>query len=227
MTEAASNLPAKLPPQVLPFALFMAFIGIEEVLRSLGLPGLPPYAAYPLKTVATAALLLFLRKSYRELEFRDLLAPLPTLLSVTLGVAVFLLWIRMDWGFATLGTPAGYNPQVFGAAAPLLAGIRLFGAAAVVPVMEELFWRSFLLRYLIAPDFSRVAVGRFTWSSFLIATALFGLEHNLYLAGMMAGAAYNLLLYRTKSVAQCILCHAVTNLALGIYVLCTGNWQFW
>ena len=93
--------------------------------------------------------------------------------------------------------------------------------------MEEIFWRSFLIRYIISSDFEKIPIGRFTWSSFLISTVLFGLEHNLFLAGMMAGIAYNLLLYRTKSLAHCIFAHAVTNLLLGIYVLATGKWQFW
>jgi CAAX prenyl protease-like protein len=61
----------------------------------------------------------------------------------------------------------------------------------------------------------------------LICAVLFGLEHNLILAGIMAGVAYSLLLYWTKSIYQCILAHAVTNLVLGIYVLQTGYWQFW
>ncbi|MGA7827253.1 MAG: CPBP family glutamic-type intramembrane protease [Geobacteraceae bacterium] len=56
---------------------------------------------------------------------------------------------------------------------------------------------------------------------------MFGLEHNLFLAGIMAGIAYNLLLYRTKSLSACILAHGLTNLALGIYVLQTGKWYFW
>jgi hypothetical protein len=43
----------------------------------------------------------------------------------------------------------------------------------------------------------------------------------------MAGAAYNLLLLRTKSIAQCILAHAVTNFLLGMYVLITKQWFFW
>jgi len=61
----------------------------------------------------------------------------------------------------------------------------------------------------------------------VLTTVLFGFEHNLWLAGMMAGAAYNLILYYTKSISQCITAHAVTNLCLGSYVLYTGRWQFW
>jgi hypothetical protein len=93
--------------------------------------------------------------------------------------------------------------------------------------MEELFWRSFLLRYIINSDFMSVRVGTYTLFSFLVGSGLFGLEHTLVLAGIMAGIAYSLLLYWTKSIYQCVLSHAVTNFVLGIYVLQTGYWQFW
>jgi hypothetical protein len=93
--------------------------------------------------------------------------------------------------------------------------------------MEELFWRSFLIRYIISPDFMKMPIGHFTWLSFILTTILFGFEHNLWFAGMMAGAAYNLILYYTKSIAQCILAHAVTNFCLGFYVCYTGQWQLW
>jgi CAAX prenyl protease-like protein len=81
--------------------------------------------------------------------------------------------------------------------------------------------------YIINCDFEKVPIGHFTWPSFLISTALFGMEHNFFLAGMMAGVAYNLLLYYTRSLSQCIVAHAITNLALGIYVISTGKWYLW
>jgi CAAX prenyl protease-like protein len=93
--------------------------------------------------------------------------------------------------------------------------------------MEELFWRSFLLRYLIQPDFRRVPLGTFTWSSFIISVALFGVEHNQWFAGIVAGLLYTLLLYRSRSLSSCILAHAVTNFLLGMYVLITQEWQYW
>jgi hypothetical protein len=53
------------------------------------------------------------------------------------------------------------------------------------------------------------------------------MEHNMFLAGILAGAIYNLLLYYTKSLSQCVLAHAVTNLALGFFVLLSQKWYFW
>lgn len=214
----------------------MAFIGLEEALRYLGQKGILSVTEqdilflYPVKALLTGFALLLFRSRYSEIEVRDSTNISSTLLSIMTGTAVFALWIKMDWGFAVIGSPVGYNPKPFAGTAAVqtaLIGSRLAGAVIVVPFMEEIFWRSFFLRYLAREDFMEVPVGQFTWPSFLITVVLFGCEHNFYLAGMAAGAAYNLLLYRTKSIMQCIIAHAVSNLALGAYVLSTGKWQFW
>lgn len=221
-------------PRVIPFALFMAFIGLDEVLRFLigkGLAGISSsaiYFLYPVKAVSVATVLLLLPR-YHEIHLRDLAKFGHTAVSILIGLTVFVLWIGMDWRFGTFGSPQGFNPTLLTDhfTRTALIAARLAGAVIVVPVMEELFWRSFLIRYIIDQDFAKIPIGRFTWPSFVITTVLFGLEHNFFLAGMMAGLAYNLLLYYSKSISLCILAHAVTNLALGIYVLATGKWFFW
>ena len=221
--------------RILPFVLFMLFIGVQQGFGWLAQQGLLSLSAeqqlylYPVKAVLVGLLLLFFYRQYQELRFRDLLVWKHTLLSVALGLVVFVLWVNMDWEFATIGSSQGFDPTRVAETSSrgMLVFFRLFGAALVVPVMEELFWRSFLLRYLINPDFEGVSIGAFSWGSFAICAVLFGLEHTLVLAGVMAGVAYSLLLYRTKSIAQCVLSHGTTNLVLGIYVLQTGQWQFW
>jgi len=45
--------------------------------------------------------------------------------------------------------------------------------------------------------------------------------------GLIAGIAYNWWLVRTRNLADCILAHAVTNLALAIYVIFSDQWQYW
>jgi hypothetical protein len=73
-----------------------------------------------------------------------------------------------------------------------------------------------------------VPVGAFSWKSFGITVAMFGLEHGaLWHVGMITGALYNGLLYRTRSLWACVLAHAVTNLLLAVYVLATGKWGYW
>ncbi len=221
--------------RIVPFAVFMAFVGVEQGLHRLldqgstALNGQHLLYLYPAKAVLVAVLLLFFRQAYSELKLSDFKKLSHTCGSVLLGLVVFLLWINMDWEVVTFGDNKGFNPFLNENAATrnLLIAFRLFGAVLVVPVMEELFWRSFLLRYIINSDFAGVRVGSYTFSSFLVGSVLFGLEHHLVLAGVMAGMAYSLLLYRTKSINQCILAHGVTNLALGVYVLQTGYWQFW
>ena len=134
----------------------------------------------------------------------------------------------MDWDFATMGSSEAYDPGILPEKAYYtFIAVRLAGTALVVPVFEEIFWRSFVLRYIINQDFTKVKIGAFTWMSFLISSLLFGSEHNLWLAGIMAGVFYNLLLYWSKNIYACIIAHSITNLLLGIYVLKTGSWQFW
>ena len=221
--------------RILPFTVFMAFIGLQQGLdwlsekQVLRLNDESLLYLYPVKVAAVAAVLFVFRHDYPELRFRDLKQVALTGASVLLGLLVFVLWINMDWPFAVFGESPGYNPSSVEAdnVRNLLILCRVLGAALIVPIMEELFWRSFLLRYIINADFMSVRIGTYTLTSFLVSSVLFGLEHHLILAGIMAGAVYNLLLYRTQSLAQCVLSHAVTNLALAIYVLQTGQWQFW
>jgi hypothetical protein len=220
--------------RIFPFALFMLFIGMEEFARYLQRKDILLvgdhllYWIYPVKAALVGAVLIYFRKGYQEIRLSDLGRPVITAASLLAGLAVFWLWVHMDWSFGTLGTPAGFDPNVFtGSEKVVLAAARLAGAVLVVPVIEELFWRSFLIRYIIDNDFDKIPIGTFSWASFLITVVLFGLEHHYFLAGMMAGVVFNLLLYTTRSISQCILAHAVANLALGIYVLQTGHWRFW
>ena len=223
-------------PRLLPFAVYLFFLALAELITWVS-PHLSAVAAlgplanlwiYPLKTAAVLAVLVYFWPRYDELNAAMTIKPRDILLAVVVGVVVYWLWVRMDWPWATQGQPGGYNPLLAGdRMEKVLVAVRLLGAVIVVPVMEELFWRSFLLRYLISPRFQTVPLGTFTVFSFLATLVLFGLEHHLWLAGMMAGAAYTLLLYGTRRLWPSIIAHAVTNLALGIHVLLTQEWNWW
>ena len=220
-------------PRVLPFALFMALIGVQEFagfLTKYGILGAYdalPMILYPVRALAAGAALLYYASRCPELRLSDLFKLPHTLLSIGVGLLVFVLWINLTFHFGD--EVKTFDPALFQSTTVLgvLITFRFLGTALIVPIMEELFWRSFFLRYLINKDFENVPVGLFSWSSFVIASIMFGLEHNLIVAGIIAGIAYNLLLYRTKSISQCILSHAITNLVLGIYVVSTGQWRFW
>lgn len=221
-------------PRVIPFSIYILFIALQSLISYLApylnfftlLNEYANYVFYPVKIILIVFTIIYFWQKYNELTFKIRFHDL--LFSISAGVVVFYLWIHMDWPFAMLGKPEPFNPYIFqNSIVILLIVIRLFGASVVVPIMEELFWRSFVIRYIINTRFQAVPVGTFTWLSFLVTVLLFGAEHTLLLAGVMAGVLYNLVLYRTKSIACCIISHGVTNFLLGIYVIKTGSWHFW
>lgn len=221
--------------RVAPFVAFMAFIALEQGLRALIEHQILPLDATALfwlyipKAALVGLMLVMFRKHYVEIKVKDLLEYRSTALSIFSGILIFVLWINMDWTLSGSDAPAGFNPEVFSTAAVmwLMVCVRVAGAVIVVPIMEELFWRSFLLRYLIDSDFTKVAIGRFSLFSFAAVSILFGLEHHYVFAGIMAGVIFNGIYYYTRSIAQCIVSHAMANLCLAAYVLYTGNWNFW
>lgn len=220
---------------ILPFAVFMSFIAVEGILPWLNenciitLQPSGPLYLYPVKTMVVGALLLYFRKHYQEISLRQVARPSALTAAMVAGVVVFVLWIRMDWLLPFQKPTPGYNPDLIANdmhRAALIA-FRLAGASIVVPIMEEIFWRSYIARMVINPDFESVSVGTFTWASFLLTVLLFGLEHQFIIAGLMAGIIYHVLLCRTKSIAACIIAHGITNFILGLYVIVTNKWHFW
>lgn len=145
------------------------------------------------------------------------------LLAAAAGLAVFAAWITLDAGWMRVGEAKhGFVP-----ATPVDAALRLVVLAAIVPVMEELFWRSLVMRWIQAREFLAVDPRKTGFAAFALSSALFASEHSLWLAGLLAGAAYAWIYRRSGNLWTAILSHAITNAALGTYVLATGSWQFW
>jgi CAAX prenyl protease-like protein len=107
--------------------------------------------------------------------------------------------------------------------------MRIIGAVIVVPVMEELFWRDFGWRSILAPnDFKLAQVGEWAWAPFLIISGVFATVHgNWWLTAIGWALMIGLLLVYTKSLGACIVAHATTNALLAAYVLWTKDWSFW
>jgi CAAX prenyl protease-like protein len=217
-------------PRLLPFAAYLGFLGIELSPWGSDGSGHAYVWLYPVKIAVVSTLLAWFWPRYVELRGKFARNANEAGVIVLVGLLTYLAWVHMDWPWALQGDGkgAGYDPFRAGEhLGVVLAGIRLFGAAVVVPIMEELFWRSFLIRYLISSKFESVPVGTVSPLSFVATVVLFGLEHDLWLAGMLAGAAYTGLLVYTKRLWPCIFAHALTNLALGIHVLMTQEWKWW
>jgi hypothetical protein len=107
--------------------------------------------------------------------------------------------------------------------------LRILVATTTVAIVEELFWRGFLLRALIDWDrFERIPLGTFTLFSFLGTSLLSMLEHpDNWLVSIFCWFAYNGLMYWRKSLFCLMLTHGITNLVLYTYVLIAGDWLFW
>lgn len=213
--------------RIVPFALYMLFIAIADGLGQLGLSAAELRWLYSVKIAAVVMALIAYRRYYSELA-RCALTAGAALASVATGVVVLVLWIALDAPWMLVGTSAGFDPTDAGGQIDwLLVVIRIAGAALVVPVMEELFWRSFLMRWLTVPQFLTVRPGSVTMVALLITSVLFGLEHHQWFAGVVAGLAYGLLYMRTNNIWAAILAHAITNGLLGIWVVQTTNWAYW
>ena len=212
--------------RILPFLAYMGFIAVADLLQRAGLNAAQLRWLYPAKIGVVLALLVVFWRQYEELA-----VPRPTpaalLLSVAAGGLVLLLWLQLDAGWMVVGQSGGYDPREQGRIVWPLALARLAGAALVVPVMEELFWRSFVMRWIVADDFARVATSRLGWKSVLLSSILFGIEHNLWFAGVVAGLGYALLYRRTGNLWSAIVAHGVTNGLLGIWIISTGSWSYW
>jgi CAAX prenyl protease-like protein len=214
-------------PWFVPFALFVGLLGLEPFLADRLEPFVDPRWLYAIRAGLTGAILLALRGWYVELRETPATPAAGWLLGAGVGIGVFLLWIVLDVPFLTVGDPTPYDPSVDGRIHLGFALTRLAGAALVVPVMEELFWRSFLMRWLERPAFRNVDPRQVGLRPLLLTSAVFALEHRLWFAGLLAGLVYGELYRRTGDLRVVILAHALTNALLGVYVLGTGHYEFW
>lgn len=228
-------MPTSVLSRSLPFFFYLIFLGMAQGLDSAQHAGYLWVAdwdlrwLYPIRVALVAAALWGFRQDYAELR------PFPSmhlqhwLAAVLVGSVVFVLWINLDQGWIVLGShSAGFNPSnADGTIDWILALPRLLGAALVVPLMEELFWRSFLMRWIDRQDFMALHPAKVSLRALLITSVLFGFEHQLWFAGILAGLAYGVLYLRTNNLWAPVVAHGVSNGLLGIWVLQTGNWQFW
>ena len=215
--------------RIAPFALFMALLALRAAAPPDGSWGIDPRWIYGITVLAVGALLAWFWREYGELARQTLPDAREALRAAAVGIAVFGLWIHLDAPWMTLGeASAGFVPLTATGTLdwPLIA-VRWVGAALLVPVMEELFWRSFLMRWIEQPVFEGVDPHRVGVKAIVLSTFVFTLAHTLWLAAVVAGLAYAWLYVRSGKLWLPVIAHAVTNGALGVWVVATGNWQFW
>lgn len=213
--------------RIYPFVGFILLLALEPWLAKgfihLGIGAEPTYL---LRSALALSLLVYFGRDYAELRL------IPTfnqaLAALLAGWVVFLVWVAPypSW----LG---GHDASVV-TAMPMQSSTDIFwlvcrwsGSALVVPVIEELFWRSYLMRRLDDADFMSVSPARVTAYAMTVSSVLFALEHQLWLAGLFAGLVYAWLYRHFQVLWVSILAHVTTNAVLGIWVVNGGHWQYW
>lgn len=211
---------------VLPFAVFLGFLALQKYFP------LPPNLEFTVRDLLLAGVLFGFSRHVIELR------PSRLLETLILGIAVFIIWVGPDLLFPTYRQHWLFQNSMLGQLTVTIPGRvlqrpavlwpRVLQAVIFVPILEELFWRAWLMRWLISSHFEKVPLGTYQAGSFWITAILFASEHGPYWdVGLAAGIAYNWWMIRTRSLADCILAHAVTNGCLCWYVVATHRWEYW
>jgi CAAX prenyl protease-like protein len=214
-------------PWIGPFAVFMLLLAVAP-----SLPFGQPWES--LVRVGVLGLVIVVLSGSLLTTFRVRHAAA----SIALGLAVCALWVAPDllvpgwrshWLFqnSVTGTiKTSIAPAEL--ANPLVLVLRIARAAILVPILEELFWRGWLPRWIVNNDWQQVPLGRYTTLAFVATAVLFASEHGpFWEVGLLCGLIYNWWMWRTKSLGDLMLVHAVTNAALSGYVLLTGKYEYW
>ncbi len=184
------------------------------------------YWIYALKTVVGAWLLWLLHPYIKEMRWNF------SWEAVLAGLLVFLAWVGLDGYYPLLSArESRFNPaQTYGAASTLgilFIIVRTVGSSLVVPPLEEVFYRSFIYRYLIKSDFMKISLGTFEWRAFLISGLAFGLGHYEWLPGILCAFAYQWLVCRKDRLGDAMTAHAITNFLLAVWVVTRQAYHFW
>lgn len=212
---------------------FLAFLGLLALSRAVPFSALTVQAGFVACMLAVIAAVARMAPDLQSgFRVRNWIG------TVLLGIFVFVIWIGPDqllpgyrhhWLFenALMGTAAaGLSPESHSQGAVLW--LRAFRAVAIVPLVEELFWRAWLMRWIVSDNFLSVPLGTWSVRAFWMVAVLFASEHGSYWdVGLAAGLLYNWWMIRTKSLADLVVAHAVTNACLSAYVVLAGKWEYW
>ena len=223
--------------RVVPFIVFLALTFLQDKFGGAG-----RFWVYFAKTIAGAGMIWAVRPFIAEMRWKL------SWEAVVVGIGVTVMWVGIDGSYPKLDVlmvklglskaktaadqaTAVWNPHVqFGqgtALAWFFVVARILGSSLVVPPLEEVFFRSFLYRYVARLDFMSMPLGLFAWMPFVVTSVLFGFEHQEWLAGILCGFAYQGLVCSKGRLGDAIAAHAITNFLLGLWVVWRGAWSFW
>lgn len=238
---------------VVPFAVFMAFLLVLQLLQmAIGWDHpdapwwrrAPEHIIYPLQSITCLALLWHFRRRF-AFNGSWKWAAVGAGFGIV-GIGFWLLPTTIHGWLGVEGNPDGllkwlgvaerrdgFDPGVFDHPAAWWATLimRFTRAVLVVALVEELFWRGFMMRFVLdwEGDFWKQPFGRHSWKSYLIVTSLFVLAHAPvdYAGAMIYGSLAYLLCVWSKNLGACVVMHAVANLLMGVYAMQTGKYGLW
>jgi CAAX prenyl protease-like protein len=208
-------------PRVAPFLVFLALTACQGRFGAAS-----AYWFYFAKTVVGAWLLWEMRPLVPEMRWA---VSWEALLG---GAGMFALWVGLDSLYPHLmkGGATGNPLGQFGEGSALawfFITVHILGMTLVVPPLEEVFYRSFLYRFVASQNFLSVPLNRFSPLPFFTTAMVFGFSHNEWLAGILCGAAFQWLVIRNNRLGDAIAAHAITNFLLGAWIVWRGAWHFW
>jgi CAAX prenyl protease-like protein len=205
-------------PYLLPFLVFSLFLMLDGWFPD------QHYLLYPFKTLAVAVVIA---GYWRRLP--PLRPGMPSR-SILVGLVGFVLWVGLDPWLVHYPAPlVGRDPFFLypSGEAWFLFAFRVLGITLCVPILEELLWRGFLMRWLIRDDFTTVPLGTYTPFSFFVTTAFFASVHGYeWPLAVVVGLLYGAWFLRTKSLGDVMVAHGTTNFLLALYCLFSGDWHF-
>ena len=217
-------------PYVLPYA---AYVGIANLFGFL-----EPSLNYAIRILVIPLILLWAWPWYAPFRGPGNTA-ISVLVGVVFGIGGIMLWIVFMCPFVE-PMESSWNVSSF--------LLRIAAASALVPVFEELLMRAFVFRLAhqwsverknnTENAFERVihekSVNNFKpgeWSFFAVffSSAVFMMGHRLveWPAAFVYGTVLSVLWIVRKDLVSCIVAHATSNLALGIYVYSANRWEYW
>ena len=177
---------------------------------------------YPVRAGAMGVALWSFRRVYRQFTWTW------SWQAIAIGGAVFLVWMLLEPSVDSSTTAVAHGiARLSGGMAALWVGFRVLGSVLMVPLAEELAFRGYVMRKLVARDFENVPLGHFTWPAFLLSSVVFGVFHGRWVAGSLAGMGYALALTRRGQLADAVVAHMTTNALIAAYVLSHHAWAFW
>jgi uncharacterized protein len=207
--------------RVAPFFIFVALTACQGKLGAGS-----AYWFYLAKTIVGAWLIFEMRPLVSEMRWAI------SWEAAVIGILIFVVWAGLDGHYPKLfHSPSTGNPtDTFGPNSSLpwfFNAVHIVGMTLIVPPLEEVFYRSFVYRYIASPNFLAVPLNRFQPLPFCATALLFGFAHNEWLPGIVCGAAYQWLVIRKNRLGDAMTAHAVTNFLLGMYIVSYGKWQLW